>query len=461
MNRKTTLFAVTVTLAFGLCGAGSEAADQDDPRLAEILRRLHERMKSMDEEIRSLRARLDEAEGRPAVAPPRPEVEPPAALDVFWRDRLHFESRDGNFHTSIGGLIQNDWAFMTQEDDLSDHYRCGTHRIGGFPDGTEFRRARLRVAGVVYRRFEFEAEYDFAGGDSNFKDVYLGVRDLPYAGGIRVGHFREPFTLEFAQHPARIRFLERALPVTTFDPMRNTGVMLHSSELEERLFWAVGVFHDTDTFGDGVNDRGGGEYDIACRAWGLPFLNDRDDVVVVGAAYVYRRPENDEVHYVTRPEAHLAPLVAGTGPFEATRAHLVNVQGAVSLGPAWVQSEYVHSFVHRPRDKDAQFSGAYVSAGVFLTGEHRYVTNGQFGRVRPRRNFLDGRGGAGAWEVAARYSYVGLNDAGLKGGDLRDATVGVNWYLNPAVRVMSNYVFSHLRGVGDAHIAQFRFQVDF
>ena len=33
------------------------------------------------------------------------------------------------------------------------------------------------------------------GGDADFKDVYIGLDDIPFLGEIKVGHFKEPFSL--------------------------------------------------------------------------------------------------------------------------------------------------------------------------------------------------------------------------------------------------------------------------
>ncbi len=48
----------------------------------------------------------------------------------------------------------------------------------------------------------------------------------------------------------------------------------------------------------------------------------------------------------------------------------------------------------------------------------------------------------GALELAARYAFVDLADEAYDGGESWDVTVGVNWYWNPNVRVMLNYVHS-------------------
>ena len=48
--------------------------------------------------------------------------------------------------------------------------------------------------------------------------------------------------------------------------------------------------------------------------------------------------------------------------------------------------------------------------------------------------------GYGAWEVAARFSHLDLNDENIQGGTLTDYTVGVNWFLNPYLKCVFNWI---------------------
>ena len=111
------------------------------------------------------------------------------------------------------------------------------------------------------------------------------------------------------------------------------------------------------------------------------------------------------------------------------------------------------------------FSGFYVYGSYFLTGENRrYNTkSGSFDMVKPKKNFKWGES-LGAIELAARYSALDLADEDISGGRLQDTTVGVNWYLNPNMRIMLNYVHSEadVRGVdGSADLVGMRFNIFF
>jgi phosphate-selective porin len=83
---------------------------------------------------------------------------------LYWKEGIRFDTEDKAFQMRIGGRIQNDWAFFDQDSSLED-------AVGNWDDGTEFRRARLYMQGLLYEMVELKAEYDFAGGDADFKDV--------------------------------------------------------------------------------------------------------------------------------------------------------------------------------------------------------------------------------------------------------------------------------------------------
>ena len=378
---------------------------------------------------------------------------------VYWKDGLRFETEDEDFRIRIGGRVMNDWAFFLSQAEA--HERA----VGELEDGVEIRRARIHFSGVIHDRVIFETEYELAGSDERagrLEDAYVGLRKLPVLGTIKVGHQKEPFGLDYLTNSKYSTFMERGLPMR-FAPGRNVGVLVESSLAGKRITWHAGLFRETGDDGRGQSDLGG--YAGTVRVTALPWRRG-DNVVHVGAAYRYLNPEEDAVEFDARPESHLAEEFVEVEDVAIEAAHLFGVEGALVLGSFSVQGEYVQPFVRTPGDFLYNgFKGYYVYGSWFVTGESRDYKrgSGKFGRVKPRSNFLGKDGGLGTLDVAVRYSRLDLDDEDgrRQGGTLADLTGGVNWYLNPNARVMFNYVFADLEEVGEAHIFQTRFQVDF
>jgi phosphate-selective porin OprO/OprP len=79
-----------------------------------------------------------------------------------------------------------------------------------------------------------------------------------------------------------------------------------------------------------------------------------------------------------------------------------------------------------------------------LTGEHRPYDRkaGAIDRVMPFDSLTSAGGGFGAWEVAARWSYLDLTDREIRGGSMENLTFGLNWYVNPYCKCVFNYIHS-------------------
>ncbi len=403
-------------------------------------------------------------------------VSNPNPFEAYWDKGLRFESENGNFKLKIGGRIMNDWGWLTEDKDV-----LGS--IGEQIDGTEFRRARLYMSGDIYKNIGFKAQYDFASsGRPDFKDVYLELKGIPVLGNFKVGHFKEPFSLEELTSSKYITFMERSLN-NVFAPARNTGFMLHNHVLDKRMTWATGVFRNADGFGDSEgNRRTEGGYSFSGRITGLPWYEDEGRRLIhTGLSYSHQNafaaddPDDPFLdtgfQFASKPEIHLATDFVDTGRFTADFANLINPELAIVYGPFSLQTEYTFAGINRKRSAigSNDFTGFYVYGSYFLTGEHRkYETkNGAFGRVKPNKNFYWGKG-MGAIELTARYSKLDLSDRDIDGGKLDDVTLGINWYLNPNTRVMLNYVRAKadLSNIGDtkdgyADLLSMRFQVDF
>lgn len=404
--------------------------------------------------------------------PAEEKAQEPQTTDfrAYWKDGIRLDSRDQSFRIKLGGRILADFADYSPNSTLNKAFQ-GLEIQG---HGTEFRAARLYAEGEIYQYVDFKAEYDFAGGDADFKDVYVGLRKIPSIGHFRVGHFKEPFSLEELTSGKYLTFMERALP-NAFVPGRNMGFGIFNSEFDQRMTWAAGVFEDSDDFGDAFADFS--DYNVTARFTGLPwYAEDGAKLLHLGLSYShqFRAGENNPITYQSRPESHITNVrLVDTGPFPVDNVNLINPELAFVYGPFSLQGEYMQSFNNGTADTgDLNFNGLYTYASYFLTGEHRAYnkTAGAFDRVAPLCNFNIKDGGWGAWELAARYSYLCLNDKLITGGEEQDFTFGVNWYLNPNTRVMFNYILAiaNNRTVNDIYldddplnIVQSRFQVDF
>lgn len=355
--------------------------------------------------------------------------------------------------------------------------------LGDAQDTIFIRQARLGASGQMFEVFSYKVELDFAGRDSanaqltSFKDVSLQIRELPLLGHVRFGHFKEPFSLEQLTSARFVTFMERSL-ADVFVPARNMGVMAFDHSEDERITWAVGGFRtmgDTPPFRS--DDDGG--WAVTTRLTWLPWYDEATEgrgLLHLGISYSFRDFDDPTQRVRQRPETSVGPRVVDTHNItNLADVNLLGPEAALVWGPFSVQSEWIAGFYNRSGGAaDPTFQGLYVNASLFLTGEHRVYNRsaGAFDRVKPLENFFRIRGedgcivtGKGAWEIAYRYSYLDLNDAGIAGGIASDHTFGLNWYLTPYARMMFNYVHSdaNLAGASDVplDIFQMRAQFDF
>ncbi len=407
------------------------------------------------------------AEAAPAqqvatVAPAKPAAPAdPSGFRAYWKEGIRMDTADEKVKLKVGGRFQQDWTFFLGDNRLGDEQ---------LRDGTEFRRARLYFSGTIYERVEFKVQYDFAGGFAGFRDVWFGLKKLPVLGNFKGGHFKEPLGLEQLTSSKYVTFNERAL-TTVFTPGRNAGIQLSNTALDERITWAAGFFHDVDNFGIGTDDDGG--WSTTGRFTGLPWYDEGGRKLLhLGVGYSHRSHQDGFIRYRQRLDIHQAPRAVDTGGIPANSEQVLGLESALVAGPFSAQGEYIWSFVDSPTLGDPTFSSFYVQGSFFLTGENRRYKNsaGSFDRTRPRSSFLDGEGGAGAWEVAARFSRLDLDDQGVDAGVLKSFAVAVNWYLNANTRVNWNYIFGDLDEVNVEQPELFsdnisgltmRFQLDF
>ena len=389
----------------------------------------------------------------------------------------------------IGGMIQMDAATFSQQGASVANY-------GTVQNGFEFRRARLSAAGEGWNVIDYKIEMDFAvlasggaGGVTSgtlagyvkpleqvdMKDCYITIKELPLLGNVRMGHIKEPFGLEQQTSDRFSTFMERSIADEgALVPARQNGVLAFNWMEGERATWAAGIFRTNVVAPpDFINWGNAGNMSATGRVTCLPWYDEATEgrgLLHIGLASSYRDmgtspPGASGLNVfgmAARPEAHLAPKVVGVtggnrGMPNVIDYKLIGTELAYVYGPLSFQTEYYGAFMNLLNGgaADSYVSGGYAYVSYFLTGENRPYNKkaGCFDRLKPYENFFrvsdeDGcvQTGIGAWEVGYRYSWLDLNDGStanaFQGGLAIDHTLGLNWYLNPNLRLMWNYVHS-------------------
>src|SRR5690606_18555206 len=137
----------------------------------------------------------------------------------------------------------------------------------------------------------------------------------------------------------------------------------------------------------------------------------------------------------------LSPQLSYTfGPFGLLAEYTISEQG-VQNSASGLRADLRH--------KAWQVAGQWV-----LTGEPA-----SFSGITPNRPFqLRGGGGWGAWQLVARYSQLDVDDQAFLGFSNPDTSasaatawsVGINWWLNKNVRVLTSFTHTKFDGGGSA-----------
>lgn len=397
------------------------------------------------------------------------------SMKASWRYGLEIESKNKNFRVHIGGRTQVDFVWMAAADSVQ---YGSTNATGPIDNGVDFRRGRLRADGTMYEIIEWAVEYDFfntvnvepqTSGDrpntlfadnqvANVPgptDLWFTITKLPVVGNWRIGNMKEPIGFEHLVSSRYHPFLERSFNQDAFTgPFNNgftPGAMFFDTMLEERGTWWIGAFRNTqNVFAFDTSDDA---YAFTGRLTALPiYAEEGKRLLHLGVAGSHRILSNDQVAFRARTSVRAGPstqwpILANTGVIAGTTEEQLDLELAGVWGPFNIQGDYFFNFTETDNFGMVYFQGAYLEGLYFLTGEHREYDRkaAVFGRVIPKRNFLcvkdecGKRFGPGAWQVGMRYAFLDLTDGGIQGGRLYDWTFGLNWFLNPNMKMQFNY----------------------
>ncbi|WP_439650271.1 porin [Aquisphaera insulae] len=370
------------------------------------------------------------------------------------------------------------------------------------PDGSSFRRMRLRADGRVYDFVDFVFEVNFANlqdfsnqstaattvGAVGITDSNLIFHDIPVVGNVRVGHFLPPISLEHMTSSNFVYYMERS---PQFDAFVNrfdyvNGINFFDSYYNDRITLASALFRSGSTtinpFGAGAGD---GEYGVAIRSTALPIYEDKGRKLVhLGMTVMERTLDNHSTSPGDRALVRAGatktdlPNVMQTGTWYSPYGEYYLVpEFAMVLGRLSFSGEYLYTFapsaytgmtaqsvLSGPRGM-VSYQGFYVESGYFLTeGDYRRYNKkqGSWDRTQPLENAWMMRGkdgrisyGRGAMQLLARFSYLDLHSGqpvlsptvGARAGIENDVTLGLAWYINSEMNFQVNYVHTQINSV--------------
>jgi phosphate-selective porin OprO/OprP len=394
-----------------------------------------------------------------------------------------FATADGRFTANVRAIVMFDAGKYFQKSNLP------TATVGrDLNSGTNFRRARFGIDGKLFKDFDYALIYEFGGSGAedtgHIQEAWAQYTALkPWR--IRLGAFEPNIGLAAAVSTSQMPLLERPSPaeiargVAAGDSrsalqVAGNGVFGEGdSGLAARWFVSTAFTGNTvGTFNSAAssfNSQPFGEQ----TAWigrlaFAPFMSN-DWQAHFGVNYQYVFAANDATGLGTtgtrypvqlrdRPELRLdGTRLIDTGAIDSRHVSVLGGEAGLTVQNFLLEGEYFKWDITRRQSAatplgDPNFSGWYVQGVWVLTGEPRPYNpaEARFDAPKMAYNFNPAAGTWGTWELAARYSDTDLNwrsgafgvaktAEGVRGGEQKIATFGVNWYLNPAIRFMLDY----------------------
>ncbi len=307
------------------------------------------------------------------------------------------------------------------------------------PDGFFWRAIRLSVTGQTNPGWGYKVEYDVAYGHADAENLYLSYmnRDNEWSLGER----KVPLGMARLTSAGRLTLAERPAPVESLTDSTRFGLW-YARELEQGLL-------QTMLYSRSINDSGNARpLGLAARLVLNP-VRDGDRIVHLASAAAYENVDRRaDPSYSARPEARPDRgrfRLLNTGSIEdVANTFSGGLEAAFQVGALTTKAEYLRIRLDRRRASNLVFDGWYVESSYRLTGEPMTYDGSSFRDVVPRGTY-------GAWEVAARYSRLDLNDGGVRGGRQDAVTLALNWYATERLRFYANLVDVRARG-GDVEI---------
>lgn len=353
---------------------------------------------------------------------------------------LRFTSEDKSYSLWFDNRVQFDGAFFSK------------NVLNPIGNGATIRRARFAVKAILWTNWYGEVDLDFAGSETELKDAFLKYTFNSGNLNIKAGHYKESLGMETTTTSRYLTFMERSF-ISKLDASRHLGIQVNHWKDKYLLtgglhFNTVGDAEEVTYTKDNNKDYGIDEgYSLTGRVVYRPII-DQDKVLHLGVSGSYRTPKThvevpNSFRYSTRSHTSInrKKYLDTDDLADMKDANYLNLELAGRYKGFMFQGEYKNVNVMRLNDLESvNINGFYIQgAYLLLGGHHNYnKAEGEFTRLTPGKKYGD-------LELALRYDYVDANDATAQvfGGSAEGYSVGLNYYFNPNVKFMMNYVYNN------------------
>jgi phosphate-selective porin OprO and OprP len=352
---------------------------------------------------------------------------------------LVVKNPDGDFSIKFGGRMHADYTNHSGESELPTNNRP--------INGTQIRRGRIALSGTVYNDYDYMIEPDFANDNVSIKDLFLVYHGFNFDTPLELtlGHQKHAMSMEIQESSNDIMFTERSFVSALTVPFFDRAIGINAKAFGPNWNVQSGFYGDSmGSSADSTDNNEGRGFGI--RGTWAPIMEE-GKLLHLGANYGYRKTSDSgranssapRFRYRTTNMSDLEIVDATLNDMEDVQTGLLEL--SAMYGPLSFQSEFAKSDVSRDSNADVDFTAWYAQVGYTLTGESRTYkgSDGEFKRLSPKKEFSLKKGTWGAWEVAARYDEIDLEDGIVAGGEAKRVSLSLNWYLNDDVRILAGY----------------------
>lgn len=440
MPARVLLLSTTI-MALGFPIAAQAASDAELELMAKRIQLLEQELQILKSQQNALAANQkiqNEATAAVNVANIEPAAGDKKELGLTLSSKGLEIKKDDETLMRIRGYVQADnRTFLSDDDDNGD-------------DEFEIRRARLIVEGEI-DDFYYRLAPEFGGASTQLYDAYIGYKPVE-AADLRVGKFKPPVGLERLKSSTDLTFVENALP-TLLTPNRDVGIQLGGSVLDKKLSYQAGVFNgvadDATLTSDDDDNKEFAARIIAEPVKGVSFgvagtTGNREGTTGTTQLSAYRTP--GRVNF----------FQYAAGSFADGQHWRIVPQASIYKGPFSLLGEYAISAQevrNGANAADLEHEAFGVQAGWVLTGE-----DSSYKSISPANKFKPADGHWGAWEIAARYGELDIDNSAFplfatattSASEAQNAGMALNGYLNDHIKVQVDYQHTNFEGGGAA-----------